>query len=266
MLGNMRNNFGADWAFGIRGAIENVVRSAFPGEVRLWPLLTAFDFESYRVASSHVVIVLRDKLSGIPAGFDPKPFPYPDHPPVPTTQEDVEHWQHYLFAKFSLRPEDAAFIVPIHDSGKSSAAEDYKLFSSEEKAVWDFQVRYTVARQKAMTQPAPSSSPQAPVHITYNVSGTNARVNINSTDSSINSVNEQAPEVFAELLAAVKASGVDSERLSMLERAVREMEQGYGQPTFLAKYQVFMSVLADHMQVFGPIVAPYLPALAKLIT
>lgn len=262
----MRDNFGADWAFGIRGAIENVVRSAFPSEIRLWPLLTAFDFESYLVASSHVVVVLRDKLSGIPSGFDPKPFPYTDHPLVPTTQRDAEHWQCYLFAKFSLRPEDAAFIVPLHDSGKNSAAEDYKLFSSEEKAIWDFQVRLTVARQKAMTQPAPSSSPQAPVHITYNISGTNARVNINSKDSSINIVNEQTPEVFAELMSAVKSSGVDSERLRLLESAVQEMEQSYGQPTFSSKYHAFMSVLADHIQVFGPVVAPYLPALATLVT
>lgn len=262
----MRDNFGADWAFGIRGAIENVVRTTFPGEIRLWPLLAAFDFESYVVASSHVVVVLRDKLSGIPSGFDPKPFPYTDHPPVPTTKQDAEYWQSYLFSKFSLRPEDAAFIVPVHDSGKSSAAEDYKLFSSEEKAIWDFQVRLTVARQKAMTQPAPSSSPQPPIHITYNVSGTNARVNVSSTDSSINVVNEQTPEVFAELLAAVKSSGVDSKRLRLLESAVQEMEQSYGQPTFSSKYQAFMSVLADHIQVFGPVVAPYLPALATLVT
>lgn len=262
----MRDNFGADWAFGIRGAIENVVRSAFPGEIRIWPLLTAFDFESYLVASSHVVIVLRDKLSGIPSGFDPKPFPYTDHPPIPITLQDAEHWQGYMFSKFALRPEDAALIVPIHDSGKSSATEDYKLFSSNEKALWDFQLRLTVARQKAMMQPAPSSSPQAPVNITYNVSGTNARVNINSTDSSINIVNEEAPELFTELLAAVRASNIDGERLRLLESAVLEMEENYGKPTFSSKYLAFMSVLADHIQVFGPIVSPYLPALATLVT
>jgi len=262
----MRNNFGADWAFGIRGAIENVVRSAFSGELRLWPLLTAFDFESYLVGSSHAVIVLRDKLSGIPSGFDPKPFPFTDHPPVPITPQDAEHWQGYLFARFALRPEDAALIVPVHDSGKSNAAEDYKLFSSEEKALWDFQLRLTVAHQKAMTQPAPSSSPQAPMHITYNVSGTNARVNINSTDSSINVVQKQTPEVFAELLTVVRAANVDSDRLRLLESAVLAMEQSYGQPTFSSKYHAFMSVLADHIQVFGPIVAPYLPTLAKLVT
>jgi len=262
----MRNNFGADWAFGIRGAIENVVRSAFPGELRLWPLLTAFNFESYLVGSSHAVIVLRDKLSGIPSGFDPKPFPFTDHPSVPITPRDAEVWQTYLFAQFRLRPEDAALIVPIHDSGKNSAAEDYQLFSSEEKALWDFQLRLTIARQKAMTQPAPSSSPEAPVHITYNVSGTNARVNIGSTDSSINVVQEQAAQVFADLLTAVRAANLDSERLRLLENAVLAMQQAYGEPTFSSKYRTFMSVLADHIQVFGPIVAPYLPTLAALVT
>lgn len=262
----MRNNFGVNWAFGIRGAIENVVRSAYPGELRLWPLLTAFNFESYLVGSSHVVIVLRDKLSGIPSGFDPKPFPFTDYPPVPMTPRDAEVWQAYLFAQFRLRPEDAAFIVPVHDSGKNSAAEDYELFSSEEKALWDFQLRLTVARQKTATQPPPSSSPEAPVHITYNVSGTNARVNIGSADSSVNVVHEQPAQVFADLLTAIRAANADREQLRSLEDAVLEMQQTYGEQNFSSKYRAFMSVLADHIQVFGPIVAPYLPTIAALVT
>lgn len=263
---NMRNNFGVDWAFGIRGAIENVVRSAFPGELRLWPLLTAFNFESYLVGSFHAVILLRDKLSGIPSGFDPKPFPFTEHPPVPVTTKDAEVWQSYLFAQFRLRGEDAAIIIPVHDSGKNSAAQDYELFSSEEKAIWDFQLRLTVARQKTMIQPAPSSSPEAPVHITYNVSGTNARVNIGSTDSSVNVAQETSPQVFEELLSAVRAANIDAERIHLLENAILEMQQAYGESTFLPKYRAFMAVLADHIQVFGPIVAPYLPTLAALIT
>ncbi len=186
----MRNNFGADWAFGVKGAIENVVRKSFPSELRRWPLLQTFDFESYLIGDSHFIVVLRDKLSGIPSGFDPKAFPYNDHPSLPATPQNVETWQSYLFVKFALRPEDAALVLPIHNSGKSSAGEDYDLFSSEEKAVWDLQLRLTVARQQTMIQPIPSSAPQAPVNITYNVSGTNVRVNTNSVDSSTqNTVN-----------------------------------------------------------------------------
>jgi hypothetical protein len=229
-------------------------------------LLTAFNFESYLVGSAHAVIVLRDKLAGIPSGFDPKPFPFTEHPPVPVTPRDTEAWQNYLFAQFRLRPEDAAIIIPIHDSGKNSAAGDYELFSSEEKALWDFQLRLTVARQKTMIQPAPSSSPEAPVHVTYNVSGTNARVNIGSADSSVNVVQEHASQLFADLLGAVRAANVDNERLRLLENAVLAMQQSYGDSTFSLRYRAFMSVLADHIQVFGPIVAPYLPTLAALIT
>jgi hypothetical protein len=262
----MRQSFGADWAFGVRGGIENIVRSVFPNELRLWPLLTTFDFESFLVDPSHAVIILRDKLSGIPSGFDPRPFPFSDTPPIPKSPIDAEKWQSYLFAKFSLRPEDAAFVIPVHDSGKSDASEDYKLFSSLEKSLWDLQMRITIARQKAMTQPTPSSSPQAPVHITYNVSGTNTRVNINSNDSSINVVQEQTPEIFSNLLTAIKSANLDSEHLRILEDSVLGMAQSFGQPSFSTKYQNFMSVLSDHIQVFGPIVAAYLPKLAQLVT
>ena len=73
----MRSSFGADWAFGVRGAVENTVRRAFPSELRRWPILQTFDFEAYTIGDVHFVIVVRDKLSGVPAGPGvPRPFPY----------------------------------------------------------------------------------------------------------------------------------------------------------------------------------------------
>jgi hypothetical protein len=73
----VRPHFGIDWAFGIQGAIENVVRENFPSQVRQWPLLQSFNSEAYRVGTDHFVIILQDKLSGIPSGNENlKPFPY----------------------------------------------------------------------------------------------------------------------------------------------------------------------------------------------
>jgi hypothetical protein len=135
-----------------------------------------------------------------------------------------------------------------------------------EKAVWDHQLRLTIARQRTSIQPTSATPPDPPVHITYNVYGTSARVNINSTDSSVNVVQQQVPEVFAELLAAIRGANANAAGSQALERSVVEMQQGFGTPSFAERYKSFMSVLADHIQVFGPIVAPYLPALAALVT
>jgi hypothetical protein len=260
----MRSSISADWAFGIRGAIENVVKKAFPSEIRLWPTLQTFDFECYSIGGSHLIV--KDKLSGIPSGSDPKPFPNNDHPSLPPKKENIDEWQSYLFSKLGLRHEDAAFIIPLHDSGKSSALEDFKLFEQYEAELWDYQLRLTVARQRTTIQAASKTPPQTPTHITYNVSGTNARVNIQSSDSSVNIVNDELPPVFSELLKALKASGENAAEISSLKSAVIEMQNCFGTQHFSDKYKLFMSILADHIQVLGPVVAPFLPALAELVS
>jgi hypothetical protein len=149
----MRENFTADWAFGITGALENTVRTSFPEDLRNWPLLQAFNFEAYTLPNEYMVLILRDNLSGFPAGPGvAEPFPHSDHPKVPPRIQDVELWQSYLRKRFDLREEDAAFLIPMRDSGKNSAQADYELFSSEERTFWDQQLKYVVARHKVYLQ------------------------------------------------------------------------------------------------------------------
>ena len=128
----MRSHFDADWAFGIQGAMENIVRENFPSQVRQWPLLQSFDAEGYQVGTEHFVIVLRDRLSGIPTTAGSlKPFPYEDHPSLPPSSENMVEWMSYLIDRFSLRNEDVAMVLPIHDSGQHGAPSDYELFTDD---------------------------------------------------------------------------------------------------------------------------------------
>src|SRR5882724_3134872 len=262
----MRNNFTADWAFGITGAIKNVVKGSFPAELRLWPLLKAFDFDAFRIDQSHFAIILRDKLSGIPAGpGEFKPFPFSDYPTLPLRSDRTEEWLSYLVNKFSLGNEDAAFVLPIHDCGRNDAAGDFALFSEDEKALWNAEVQFNIVRQRLSLPGALRSRPDAQSHITFNVSGTNARVNIDSSDSSVNIVRQEIPEVFGQLLSAIQGGDLPQETRTKFEAAVAEMKEAHGSDRFGKKYKDFMSILADHIQVFGPLVAPYLPALAELV-
>jgi hypothetical protein len=263
----MRSHFSFDWAVGIRGAIENVIRQDLPSQLRQWPLLQSFDFEAYQVGENYLVMIMRDRLLGVPAGpGDLKPFPHKDHPPLPVTTDSLSDWLSFLIDRFSLRTEDAAFILPIHDSGRHSASADYELFSDYEKALWDYQLQFTIVRQKSVLQAPVHSAPSAPTNVTYNVSGTNFRVNINSVDSSVNVVNEAPPEVFQKILATLDKSEADSDLVSRMETAVLEMQNSCHTKGFAESYKAFMAILADHIQVFGPLVAPYLPALAKLLS
>jgi len=257
----MRDNFTADWAFGIKAAIQNIVRNNFPQDLRSWPLLQAFDFEAYSMPFNHMAIVLKDKLSGIPTGpGTSKEFPCNDFPSLPPKHSDIELWQFYLRNKFSLKPEDAVFLIPVHDSGKNSATEDYKLFDVEEQMFWDAQIRFVVSSYKAHMQANMTTKPDQPVSITYNVSGTNTRVNINSQDSSVNTVKIESSRIFIQLREALNQVRNADDR-KKIESSIGELESSLGTSKFVSRYQQFMSAIANHITVFGPL----LPALAGLL-
>ena len=250
----MREGFAADWAFSICGVLENIVRENFPEYLRQWPLLQSFDFDAYEINGEYACIILKDKLSGITSGPGiPKPFPYSDLPLIPPRVEDVETWQNYLRTKFKLRNEDAAFLIPIHESGKNAPA-DYELFDVSEQKFWDTQIKYNVSRYKAyltLVQKAPQ--PQ-PVNITYNVSGQNTRVNINSKDSSTNIVDRSYMVVFSQLMEAAETIQ-DSNKKEEIKKSIRDMEESCGTDTFAGRYKEFMSVTANHITVFAPLLA-----------
>ena len=263
----MRSHFDADWAFGIQGAMENIVRENFPSQVRQWPLLQSFDAEGYQVGTEHFVIVLRDRLSGIPTTAGSlKPFPYEDHPSLPPSSENMVEWMSYLIDRFSLRNEDVAMVLPIHDSGQHGAPSDYELFTDDEKWLWNYQISFWIARHGSALQVPTPSTPDPPTQGTFIVSGTNNRITINASDNSVNVVNQTPPEVFQQLLEAVRGTEGDPQLVAEMVAAVEEMQQDYGSDNFLNRYQSFMSLLSDHMQVFGPAVAPYLPVLAQLLS
>ena len=258
----MREHFTADWAFGIRGAIEKIVRFNYPQDLRAWPLLVAFDFEAYALTENYVVLILKDKLSGITAGPGIcSPFPHAGSPALPPRVSDIELWQFFLRTKFILREEDAPFLVPVKDSGKNDASRDYELFSAEEQLFWNRQISYVVSRYKSHLQAMKEQSPVQPTNITYNVSGTGARVNINSTDSSVNIVSTEVSEVFTQIREAV-ALIPDSSQRGEVERAVNEMEQAHGTSSFLQKYQAFITSAANHMTILAPVI----PAVTGLLT
>lgn len=96
---------------------------------------------------------------------------------------------------------------------------------------------------------------------TYNLHGPNSRVNVSSSDYSVNTVNTSTTGLFADMRQVVLTKiEKEQDRLPILE-AVSEMEQAVGKPGFLQKYQNFMQSAANHVTVL----APFLPELAKLL-
>lgn len=99
-------------------------------------------------------------------------------------------------------------------------------------------------------------SPVQPANITYNynvVVGTGARMNNNSTDSSVNVISIEVTEVFSQVRKAVSKIPDPTAR-SEIERAVDEMEKAHGTSNFKQKYNEFITSAANHMTVLSPII------------
>lgn len=96
----------------------------------------------------------------------------------------------------------------------------------------------------------------------YNISGPNSRVNINSTDSSVNIVNVAANQLFGDLCSTIEREIPPGEKQDELLRHVDELERTQGAPEYLLRYQGFVAALADHITVFQA----FLPALLQLIS
>jgi hypothetical protein len=96
--------------------------------------------------------------------------------------------------------------------------------------------------------------------IVYNVTGPNARLNIQSADSSTNVVSLAPTELFEQMVTAVR-DGVElaSDRDVLIDR-IRELEAAGAGGAFLSAYQRLIATAADHIAVFGP----FLPALGQL--
>jgi hypothetical protein len=92
-----------------------------------------------------------------------------------------------------------------------------------------------------------------------NVTGSNARVNIGSTDQSTNIAIEG--DIFGQIGTALKSGINDQEALKVLIDALDDMKRKKGQSGFVVAYQKFVSLAADHIGLIGP----FLPALTNLI-
>lgn len=71
--------------------------------------------------------------------------------------------------------------------------------------------------------------------------------------------------MFARLLDALTAANLPKPLQTQVCGAVEELREASGSPSFKEKYHRFMGILADHMQVLGPVVAPYLAPLAAMV-
>lgn len=73
------------------------------------------------------------------------------------------------------------------------------------------------------------------------------------------------PEIFAKLLNAIAAANLSKSLKDEVGGVIEELRATSGTAGFKDKYHRFMGIFADHVQVLGPVVAPFLAPLAAMV-
>ncbi|OOE32468.1 hypothetical protein BZG04_15205 [Salinivibrio kushneri] len=97
------------------------------------------------------------------------------------------------------------------------------------------------------------------------ITGNVQNVATGSNNVSQHAIKNENNELFNELLNALINSSGTKESKDQIVGSVEEMRDTQGTSAFKSHYNKFMSLLADHMQVYGPVVAPFLPTLASIV-
>jgi len=109
----------------------------------------------------------------------------------------------------------------------------------------------------------PRSSPSIGANVTqhFYIHGHNPRVNVSSTDSSVNITTVSSDQLFVQLREATHSIVNEAEREKLLIR-LDELEKTQGSSGFSAAYQSFIASAANYMTIFGP----FIPALTQMLS
>lgn len=172
-----------------------------------------------------------------------------------------------LYVDFEC-PEDLEYLgVKSEDMGRNVrllTEEGYLRYSSARTYANALRVSPT---SKLIREFEPEDSPSSPsligATVTQNfyIHGHNPRVNMNSTDNSVNVTSVSGDQLFVQLRDAVRSVADESERAEILSK-LDALQQARGSSGFLHAYQGFISSVADYMTIFGP----FIPALTQMIS
>lgn len=96
------------------------------------------------------------------------------------------------------------------------------------------------------------------------ISGNVQNVATGSSHFKQHAVSNEQNEVFNQLLRSLNQISDHEESKKEIIGIVEEMRDDREPSSFKENYTKFMSFLSDHFQVYGPVVAPFLPALAAI--
>ena len=143
----MRDFFLMNWADEAKNGIAKIVASNYANEAHRWPLLRSFNWEGYIWNSKYIILILRDKLSGVSAGpSKPKPLDNSSALSVAPNITNLEMWHSYIQSKFNIRSQDMAIIIPVTSDENLNINDDWAEWSEADKQLWQKQIDLNIAK------------------------------------------------------------------------------------------------------------------------
>src|SRR5260370_35405831 len=96
----------------------------------------------------------------------------------------------------------------------------------------------------------------------YYVQGENARVNVNSTDHSVNIVMKSKEEFFGAIRQRVESGVPDPEEKRKILDALTELVVSHGKPSFAQRYTELFGTTPDHLT----LLTPFIPAPSEILS
>lgn len=108
---------------------------------------------------------------------------------------------------------------------------------------------------------APKKTESTPSITVYHVEGDNPRVNVNSTDSSVNVVTKTSEQIFANLRQQIESDLQEGDERTIILEKLTALEHAQGAPSFAQRYTDFIATAANHMA----LLTPFIPALTEML-
>jgi len=109
--------------------------------------------------------------------------------------------------------------------------------------------------EKAKLAENQTATPPTQVHNEYHMHGANSRINIGSTDQSVNS-----DEVFAKIRTQLAVAIADGAEQAEVLRRLSALEQAQGTSAFTEQLGTFLAIAAN----WTTVITPFLPALIEI--
>jgi hypothetical protein len=114
--------------------------------------------------------------------------------------------------------------------------------------------------KRAKLAESQTSASPTQVHNEYHLHGPNSRVNVGSTDQSVNAVFIRADEIFTKIRTELTAAIADSAEREEVLRRLSTLEEAQGTPAFSERLGTFLAFAAN----WTTVITPFLPALAEI--